>query len=372
MPMYRHVAAVALCALLFGTAQAQTPIVKPVQKSAVSGIALPPPIQIVRQPAALKPARLPVTNRVLPKSGVSELLTGRWRPPSLPPTAKLSGPPGRNALVVILENGGVMSNVDPNLRRSLDVDIRTVTCGDWEFQLRSGESIPALVARIAGQLGGNVACLNPGSWREQVFNPLDWLNDLSDSMLEDAVKANNSLLNTQSRYDVVVVLEDANAVPARVVDAIKQLAPTHVIDVHVLTHGTTEAFIGHNGARFDQSSFFGPLQSYRESSGRLFMRAVYQMNCSSGTLKDDWTALGAIVANGTNQAALNNMPHQYFHFLGHWLGVRGMADGSQLSFNEAAAYTRPVYTLVGLGDLVDVSRLTAAGPAPAATVNTRL
>lgn len=364
-----YVIAVALCTLLVGVTHAQTPGVLPAQKPAVAQVALPPPVQIVRKPTTLTPARLPVTNRVLPKSGVAELLAGRGRLPPL--GAAPSGPPGKNALVVILENGGVMANVS-EARPALDVDIRTVTCGNWEFQLRNGESVVDLVGRVAGQLGGNLACVNPVAWREQTFNPYDWLDEQSDTMLENAVTGGQSLLNTQSRYDVVVVLEDADAVPARVLAAIQQLAPTHVIDVHVLTHGSNNSFSGHNGASFSQSSFFGPLQAYRTSSGRLFLRAVYQMNCSSGTLKDEWTALGAVVVNGTNQRDLNNMPHQYFHFLTHWLNGRGMNDASQRSFTEAAQYTRPIYTLVGKGDLVDVSRLTAVGPAPATTVNSAL
>jgi hypothetical protein len=90
----------------------------------------------------------------------------------------------------------------------------------------------------------------------------------------------------------------------------------------------------------------------------------------SGTLKDNWTALGAIVVNGTQQQYNNNMPHQYFHFLGHWLGIKGMSDSSQRSYDEAALYTRPIYSLVGKSSMIEASRLTTAGTNQSATVTT--
>lgn len=334
-------------------------------------IIAPAPIRIVRKPASLQLPVLAVTNRVLAKPAIADLVNLGLKPFSGSLVGRLpAGPPGQNALVVILENGGIMKNLDPALSQALNVNIVTVTCGEWEFQLRNGESIGDLVARVANQLAGNLQCLNPGSWRRNTFNPRDWLNATSDQAIEDAVKGAGSLLNTQSRYDKVVVMEDADAVPDRVVALIRQLAPSYVIDIHVLTHGTSEAFVGYNGAAFTATSFFAPLQAYRDSGKSLYIRAVYQMNCVGGTLKDNWTGLGAIVANGTQQTFNNNMPHQYFHFLGHWLAVKGMNDASQKSFDDAASYTRPIYTLVGKGGLVDVSRLTTAGSNQAATVNT--
>ena len=64
------------------------------------------------------------------------------------------------------------------------------------------------------------------------------------------------------------------------------------------------------------------------------------------------------------------MPQQYFHWLQRWLvSVQGMGNASDGSFNDAAAYSRPIYSIVGKGNLVDVSHLTATGRSANANVN---
>lgn len=363
----------ALTTAFAGTALAQLPQPALQTRTLTTTTIAQAPIRIVRKPASLQRPAATITHRVMSKSTLSGILTGTLKPYTGGLAGQLpSGPPTRRALIVILENTGVMSNVDPTLRQALNVNINTVTCGNWEFQLRTGETIVDLVARVAAQLGGNLDCLNPVNWRQQTFNPYGWLNDMSDRAIEDAVKSGSSLLNTQSRYDTVAVMEDADAVPDRVVNLIKQLAPGYIIDVHVLTHGWDEGFLGYNGSWFTQASFFAPLQAYRASGKPLHLRAVYQMNCVGGTLKDNWAALGAIVVNGTQAKYNNSMPHQYFHFLGHWLGIKGMSDSSQRSYDEAALYTRPIYSLVGKGSVIDISRLTTAGANQSATVTTAL
>jgi hypothetical protein len=358
---------VGLAALMGSSVQAQptsAPKVEP--KAAIQ----PVPTRIVRNPPALHLTTRTLTNRVLTKTQLADLVQRGGITPAIGKVA--AGPPGKTALVVILENGGIMNNVDPELRQRLNTDIRTVQCGNWEFELKAGETVPELLGRIAGQLVGNLECGNPANWKQTTFNPYKWLNQQTDTALENAVKAHDSLLNTQSHYDQVVVLEDADAVPARVIATIRQLAPSHVLDIHVLTHGGEEFFVGHNGTRFTQASFFGQLKADKDA-GRLFMRAVYQMNCISGTLKDNWVSLGATVVNGTQAKYLNNMPHQYFHFLDRWLNrLQGMSSASQGSFEDAAAYTRPIYGLLGRGDKVDTSRLTTTGRNVNANVDTAL
>jgi hypothetical protein len=359
---------VGLAALMGSSVQAQptsAPKIDP--KAAIQ----PAPTRIIRNPPTLRLTPRTLTHRVLTKTQLAELVQ-RGGIVS-PVVGKVSaGPPGKTALVVILENGGIMNNVDPDLRQRLDTDIRTVQCGHWEFELKAGETIPELLGRVAGQLAGNLECANPANWRQTTFNPYAWLNQQTDTALENAVKGHNSLLNTQSRYDKVVVLEDADAVPARAIGAIRQLAPGHVLDIHVLTHGGNEFFVGHGGASFNQSTFFGQLKPDKDA-GRLFIRAVYQMNCVSGTLKDNWVSLGATVVNGTQARDLNNMPHQYFHFLERWLTrAQGMSTASQGSFEDAATYTRPMYGLVGRGDKVNTSRLTTTGRNVNANVETAL
>ncbi|HEU4781616.1 MAG TPA: hypothetical protein VFS58_17180 [Steroidobacteraceae bacterium] len=330
-------------------------------------IALQPQL-IVRKPVKVT-ALGAVTNRQLPKSTIAEMIGRGLKPVSGAIVGKTPPKPTRKALLIVLENGGVMNNVDPQLRRSLNVNINTVTCEGLEFELPQGRTIVDLLADIGGQIGSSLNCLNPGNWRQTTFNPLTWLNEQSDFALEAAITANNSLINTQSRYERVVVMEDADAVPARVLAMIRELAPQYVLDLHVLTHGDSENFVGHNNARFNNSNFFSVLDTERKNGLPLYLRAVYQMNCRGGTLKDNWRSLGAITVNGTVGTALNNMPHQYFHFLQKWLNGTGMSDASNQAFNEAAAYSRPIYTLAGQGALIDVSRLPAEGSSANANVN---
>jgi hypothetical protein len=329
-----------------------------------------PPQRIVRRPLLSVPLSKTITNRALPKSTIAELVNRGQKPfKAIPGLIRQPVKPSKQALLIVLENGGVMDNVDPSLKSALNHNIVTATCGDWEFTLAPGQSLGDMVQSIAGQLLGNLTCIDPGNWQRTTFNPLTWLNQQTDYAIEAAVTANNSLVNTQSRYDRVVVMEDADAVPARVLAMIRELAPEYVLDVHVLTHGGNEAFIGYNHTPFTESNFFGVLASERAAGLPLYLRAVYQMNCVSGTLKDNWRALGAISVNGTLQTYNNNMPHQYLHFLQKWLNGTGMGDGSQQSFTDAAFYSRPVYTLVGQGALIDVSRMTAAGTNANANVN---
>ena len=344
-------------ALTFGAEIPQpSPQMKPAQAPTVAKPAVPPPVRVVRTPLPTLPLR-PLTNRVLLPSAIADLIArskSQLRQP-------LPGPPGKRALVVILENGGIMNNVEPGLRNALNVNVPTASCGTWEFYMLPGESMPSFLARVAGDVGGNLQCINPASWQIGSVNLLGWLDDQTDKALEDSVTGANSLLNTQSYYDVVAVMQDANAVPDNVVAMIRSLAPTHMIDVHVLTHGGFDTFYGYKKAAFNQVSFFKPLTDDR-NAGWLYLRAVYQMNCFSATLKDEWIKAGAVAVNGTQEPTLNNMPHQYFHFMTRWLiGKQGMVDASQGSFNDASVYTAPVYGLVGMAGAVSPSRLTVAG-----------
>lgn len=322
--------------------------------------------RIYRHPAALRVVRGQPSGRKLTPPQVAEWLAKARQQILTRPAFPLGRPaPTRRALLVILENGGILRNVDSDLLQRLNVDITTATCGDWEFRLREGESILDLVARIAVQLMGNLACADWHRWKTQVFNPLDWLNQRTDDWLEDFVKADNSLLHTTARYDTVRIMEDEHARVEPVLTAIRYLAPDHVLDIHVLTHGGRNHFVGYDGEIFEKTRFFDVLQQ-EGRSGRLplHLRTVYQMNCESGTLKDEWMALGADAVNGTRREELNNMPHQYFHFLRHWLEGTGMRDATSRAFREAAEYTRPIYDLIGRGGQVDTSELTVSGPAP--------
>jgi hypothetical protein len=339
-----------------------------------AAVATPPPLQIVRYPTTLRVTTAkPITNRVISKTAVAQLVNqGLQINPAIIQARLPTGPPGKRALLVIMENGGAGTNLDPQVRQALsNLNIRTVTCGNFEFELREGEDVLSLIGRLGNLLFSNAACLNPANWRQQTFNGLQWFNQLTDQALENAVKANGSLLNTQSYYDRVVVMEDAAATPQQVIPVIRQLEPEYVLDIHVLTHGGNETFFGYNHVQFNAASFFDVLKADKDA-GRLYIRAVYQMNCVSGTLKDNWIALGAVTVNGTTGLNNNSMPFQYFHYLAHWLETMGMSDASQVSWQEASVYAGPIYALVGKTSAIDASRLIASGSKANANVNTPL
>lgn len=333
------------------------PAVQPALKSPTSA-----PIRLYRKPPNIQLTPKVATNRVIKGAALTAVINTGLRIDTTRLQRYLDAkPPSKLALVVILENGGIRNNIDPALRQALDFNMRTAVCGNFEFEMRAGEDIGALLGRVGSLLASNVNCLNPLAWRIETVNLLDVVDEYSDDMLENVIKGQNSLLNTQSYYDRIVVLEDSNATPANVIAAMRGIAATHTIDVHVLTHGGEGYFVGDSGAVFNDASFFNPLKADTDAR-RMFLRAVYQMNCFSSTLKARWTSLGAIVANGTQNATLNSMPHQYMHFMGYWLQqTKGMQEGSQKSWEDAAFYTRPIYTVVGMGQAVDVSRLTATG-----------
>lgn len=364
--------ALALPVLAAHAADTPVRVKQPAALPAHPGVQTPQPVRIFRNPITLpeRPSSLPPPAPVrMSKATINQLiqLPVATTAVNRVGTTRPAAPPSKRALVIILENGGLMNNVDPTLRAALNVNIRTASCGEWEFELRQGESVASLLTRISSLIGNNLQCLDPTRWRIQTLNLLQWLNQQTDLALENTVKAHNSLVNTQTYYDQVVVMEDEDAVPQRVVSMIRALAPNYVIDIHVLTHGDTERFVGHNGASFNAATFFNPLMA-EKNAGRLYIRAVYQMNCRGGTLKDDWAALGAITVNGTEGENMNNMPFQYFHWMMHWLNRMGHANASHRSFVEASAYATPIYSLAGQGNLINVSRLTATGRAPNANV----
>lgn len=358
---------VALCALTSHVGAQTAPV------PTISAKVLPPPVQIVRKPATLIAPVAPLTNRVLPPATVTQLISSglKLNVGSLKPVAK---PPGQKALIIVMYNGGIVKNIDPNLQQKLQAtNLTTVTCGNFEFQLQPNETLQALLGQIGSLLGGNLQCINPANWHQQTLNLADWLNGISNQALENAVTGAQSLINTQSYYDKVVVMRDQDAVPANVIAMVRQLAPDYVLDIHVLTHGGNGFIAGFNEAAFNNSTFFSVLKGDKDAGKPLYLHAIYQMNCEGGTLKNAWLSLGVTAVNGTEGTNLNNMPQQYFHFLQHWFAQQqGESSASTNSFNDAAAYTRPIYDLIGMGDKVDSSKLTTVGPTPNTTVTSGL
>lgn len=138
---------------------------------------------------------------------------------------------------------------------------------------------------------------------------------------------------------------------------------------HVLTHGTTNQIIGvqQGGTtyRFTEDTFFGPLREAKEAGEPVWIRAVYQMNCNSGTLLDEWQSLGATSVAGTKLGDVSNyMPQQYIPFVNHWLADQTFQSATAQAYQEARLVSEDFYQVISAEeDLMEHSELEVAGTA---------
>lgn len=96
--------------------------------------------------------------------------------------------------------------------------------------------------------------------------------------MEEIAKVARHQSAFSARYDRVVVLEDHQVKPEIAIAEIKELSEDHEVDVHVLTHGTTDKIIGvtQGGTtyQFTEETFFGPLREANEAGEPVWIRAV--------------------------------------------------------------------------------------------------
>lgn len=213
------------------------------------------------------------------------------------------------------------------------------------------------------------AMLDPGNWELQPQDFEDWLDTTSDFLIEEIAKVARHQAAFSARYDRVVVLEDHQVKPQTAIATIKDLSQDHVVDVHVLTHGTTNQIIGvkQGGTtyRFTEDTFFGPLREAKEAGEPVWIRAVYQMNCNSGTLLDEWQSLGATTVAGTKLGDVSNyMPQQYIPFVNHWLADDTFQSATAQAYQEARFVSADFYQVISQEeDLMEHSELAVAGSA---------
>ncbi len=271
--------------------------------------------------------------------------------PSEPPP-----PPTRIAALILVENGGI--NLEGvSALTDLVPDICYITCASWNFDISGGETILDIIEIIGSEIIEHWECANPNNWEVECLTFEDWWEPVSDYIAEEVSDGVNSVIQrtTPFKYDKVVKLEDAEFNVDRVLSELDSLADDYQVDIHVLSHGNDECFIGHEyfystDHQDGANCFFAKLRQKMDSGEiPLHLRAVYQMNCLSGTLVDDWLDLGAKVVNGTgppNQGTyLNSMPTQYHHFLTHWLSGDSFSQANSKSFNDARGYFDIVYAL---------------------------
>jgi hypothetical protein len=369
------------------------------------------------------------TNEEYVFSGAQKLFRGEWvrfdddrsdldlvmRVSGRRPAGNASAVPTKRALLVLLENDGIVSSLNaaaidyPDLP---DVQYMVFTGeGGIEFKLNKNESVAQAIARVSAQLTAfaqsRVGPMPQPPKFSGISNPTDpnYLTELNawqssvQALIHTLSIANNWQVRTESadtfidavsdlviekftstwilqktvgKYDKVVVLEDAQFGATNVLAKLKELSTNHVIDIHVLSHGGINVINGASNAvekDLKRDNFFVPLQQGRLSGEiPLRLRAVYQCNCVGGTLKREWLGVGAQVVGGTvgenpGNAKNNYMPQQYLHFLDYWCDQnKTMQQALNASFDDAANYSQGVYSALSDDpDLIEDSRLTVSG-----------
>ncbi|MEL6432057.1 MAG: hypothetical protein AAFR54_23030, partial [Planctomycetota bacterium] len=241
-------------------------------------------------------------------------------------------------------------------KRARMARIPVAVSGGACFALEHGESLPTALARLGGVLRAFAVDSDAARWKIETIRVDEWITRTSDFLLEEISKSLTTKSGIARLYDRVVLIEDERLTPANAVATILGLGPDFDIDVHTLVHGGKDAFFGFENARFDERSFFAPLR------GRgLRFRAVYQMNCVSGTLMDEWLSLGAKTVNGTLDERNNYMPQSYFHFQREWARNAPFGSAVTRSYAQAREYTLPVYEQLGMLQEVEDSRMRVLG-----------
>ena len=278
---------------------------------------------------------------------------------SKPAKPKITTPAGKKpvALVVLMENGGIEANLEACLGKSnRGKKITVATAGGVSLPIAGTKGLPKALKEAAAALSQLSAPVAPSKWKIERITLEEWVRRTSDLLLEELVKGLQAKSGMRSLYAKVVILEDSKLTPARAVQTICGLGKTHEIDVHTLVHGRNNEFIGHAGVAFGRANFFDPI-----AQAGVDVRAVYQMNCVSGTLMDEWISIGADVVNGTLGKKNNYMPHQYFHFQKHWVAGRSFGNAVTQAYADARDYSEPAYETVGIIQYIEDSRMRVQG-----------
>lgn len=260
------------------------------------------------------------------------------------PIAAAQAAPTKRALVILLENGGVKLSGVKELKDACP-KITYWTCGSCKFEGKKGENFGEFMARVAQSLGNCMECVDPKKWHDETVNLDSWFKEFSDFALEEVAKGITLATTGTSKckYDKVIKCEDGDFNAASVLSTIDQLAPNYIIDIHVLSHGGPNTIVGYNNQTLTPANFFTKIEQRRARGEGINIRAVYQMNCFSGSLAAEWLAVGADVVNGTKPDKLNMMPPQYFGFLKHWMNGEQFDSSVQKGYDECKWFFDALY-----------------------------
>jgi len=175
-----------------------------------------------------------------------------------------------------------------------------------------------------------------------------WLMRVIDYVAEEYVKIALRAQGVFRRYDRVLILEDERATGPDLRAALVALSRTHVVDLLVLSHGSPEALIGHQGRPITAQSFAPLIAQVQRDPSTVRLRAVWQMNCHGVTLLKTWQALGARSVCGT--PGVNWLPEPSLSlFMRHWLRGELFSHAVARSGSGAEGLWRRIYRHKGHG-----------------------
>lgn len=152
-------------------------------------------------------------------------------------------------------------------------------------------------------------------------------------------------LQGNGRYAQVVLLTDVLCTRVQLLRGlIEQTRRGRVIDLVVLGHGWNEHLQLHNETLTNstiRSLLSEARRTVNDDAFKFNLRMVYMCNCHGSTLNDDWLAIGAAAAVGSQQNDYMPEPMTTF-FIHNWM------DGQpvQQAANNAYRATIPFYTVV--------------------------
>ena len=239
--------------------------------------------------------------------------------------------PGKRALLVLIENGGFPGGLPA------DFTVGVPTCAS--FKAPVGANIVEFITSLGNTIFSAAECLNPAAWSTVQVPVAQYVTGATNAVINGSTAASITAA-ASPKYDKVVVLQGTDFGNNRIRTELTALAPTYVVDIHMLAHGSNGSVSGGGGTVTDQN-----IRDYANIGG-LNLRSVYQQNCFASSLNAAWLAAGAKAVNGS--ALINSMPLSYSSFLTRWLSGQSFNTAVQGSTADWTPFFTNVYHFVDL------------------------
>ncbi|MEX1019656.1 MAG: hypothetical protein WDZ49_08360 [Litorilinea sp.] len=170
-----------------------------------------------------------------------------------------------------------------------------------------------------------------------------WTQNTIDFVTEEYAKLLLWWHGAYTRYDRVIVLEDADATGAHLVDALVDLGSDYLTDMLLLVHGRPGSLVGYLDQTHVDAATFGQLETiYRHNPHAFRLRMVYGVNCYGVSLAPTWLRLGAQTVNGA--CGVNWLPEPSLStFLRHWLNGARFSVAVEKSHRRGLQWGRRIW-----------------------------